>query len=194
MALLLTLDTSCVSAVANPKPTDDPVEVAALSGLIDMARANEVALQLTTAYDRDFDRWSDPNGVAARLASLRKPRRFRLAPGVFRLDVSRLGTDVLGGDEDVELDRRLRELLRARLATDDLPAYETDPDIPAKLFSDIDHLLAHRRSSANAFVTLDKGLLRKTNGLASLGIEVRRPTEIVARLRQGPAGTAEGTS
>ena len=107
---LLTLDTSCVSALANPQDSNELCEVDALTRIVDSARDGCVRLQLTTAYDRDFERFTVTEGRAARLAWLAQAPPLPRAPGVFRLDVSALDAgDVIGGDEDDELDQRLRD-------------------------------------------------------------------------------------
>lgn len=112
----MTLDTACISAVANPATSNDPSEVAALESLVDMARSGRVELQLTLAYERDFERWTDDAGRRARLQWLAEAPPMRRVAGVFRLDVSRLDAgDVLGGGVDVELDRQLRDILRPSL-------------------------------------------------------------------------------
>src|SRR5947209_218077 len=63
----LTLDTSCVSALANPSSSDDAGEVVALGDIIDLARAGRVKLQLTASYERDFKRDKDEPRRAERL-------------------------------------------------------------------------------------------------------------------------------
>lgn len=54
---------------------------------------------------------------------------------------------------------------------------------PAKRTSDTDHLIAHHRSAAHAFVTLDEcTILVHRDALAQLGVKVCWPTEAVAMI------------
>lgn len=182
---LLTLDTSCVSALANPQPSNDKAEVVALEQLVDLARHGDVALQLTEAYERDFDRWEDPEGRRARLDWLAKADHLRRrVGGILRLDASVFdGPDVLAGPADVELDRRLRDLLRPSPGERDVPSYEDEPNAAAKAFSDIDHLVAHVRSGATRFVTLDVAtILKRREGLEVLGIVACLPSDAIRAL------------
>jgi hypothetical protein len=181
---LITLDTSCVSALANPSSTNDPSEVAALDSIIELAQAGVVKLQVTTAYDRDFDRWKDEVGRRERLDWLASVPLIERAPGVFRLDVSRLnGPDLLGGSGDVVLDGQLRALLEPnRRSVENLANYEDDSVALARIMSDVDHLIAHNNSGADWFATLDEGILGKRESLRELGIQVARPTEIVVSI------------
>jgi hypothetical protein len=178
----LTLDTSCVSALANPSSTDDAAEVAALGGIIDMARAGTVKLQLTASYERDFERWKDEPRRAERLDWLAEAPPIPRVGGIARFDVSVYdGPDVYASDEEVELDRQLRANLLPSRAGQSTPAHEDEPGAAARRFSDIDHLIAHARSGALMFVTLDdKTILRRRDALAALGIVVGLPSDALA--------------
>ena len=109
--------------------------------------------------------------------------------GIFRLDVSTLGgPDVLGGGGDVDLDHQLRMILAPTVTKRPIPGHEVAPHAAAKAFSDIDHLIAHLRSGADAFVTLDVStILNRGSALADLGIVVCRPSEALTHL----AGSAK---
>jgi hypothetical protein len=173
---VFTLDTSCVSALANPEnSSSDPTEVAAMDRIVDLAREGLASLQLTTSYERDFGRWTNETGRKERLEWLGQVPMLPPAPGLFRLDVSTLdGSDVLASDDEEPMDGQLRTILGPSL-------HDTSalmPDRVAKSFSDIDHLLAHWRSGADQFVTLDyKTILHKQTDLAAIGDTVCRPTE-----------------
>ena len=184
---LLTLDTSCVSALANPQDSNELCEVDAVTRIVDSARDRRVRLQLTTAYDRDFERFTVAEGRASRLAWLAQAPALRRAPGVFRLDVSALDAgDVIGGDEDEELDQRLRDILMPSLGARPVPPYEEAPGAAAKRFSDLDHLIAHWRSGADAFVTLDTNtILNRTEALERLGIRACKPSQALPFLPDG---------
>jgi hypothetical protein len=184
--LVITLDTSCVSALANPQDSNDQDEIPALDALVDLARQDEIVLQLTSAYERDFERYGDDDARSQRLQWLATAPPIQRVGGVFRLDVSVLnGPDVLGGESDVQLDQQLRQILRPSLAhPGEIPGYEDDPRAAAKLFSDIDHLIAHFPSGAQWFVTLDaKTILKRHDALKGIGIEVRRPSSALAELQ-----------
>jgi hypothetical protein len=181
---LLTLDTCCISALANPTATNDPSEVTALQRIVDLALEGRVQLQVTAAYERDAIRWRCVDGQAARAAWLASAPELPRAPGGFRLDVSELqGGDVLGGQEDVDLDQQLRSILRPSLSALALSSHEEAPGAATKLLSDIDHLMAHRRSGADAFVTTDvKTILNRAEALVGVGIIVCRPTRAITFL------------
>ena len=66
----------------------------------------------------------------------------------------------------------------------DIPGSEQFPGAAAKVFSDVDHLIAHLESGANVFVTLDKStILKRRAGLAAEGIVACLPTEAINTLR-----------
>lgn len=145
---LLTLDTSCISALANSQTSVPVAEVEALDALVDGAQVGELRLQLTASYERDFERWTDTAGRAQRRAWLASAPTMARVGGIFRFDASVWdGPDVLAGDDDVELDRRLRGILVPSLKLADVPGHDEAPGGAAKAFSDIDHLIAHRRSA-----------------------------------------------
>lgn len=182
----LTLDTSCVSALANPSPSNDAGEVAALNDIIDLARAGRVNLQLTASYERDFERWKDEPRRAERLDWLAQAPPIPRVGGMARFDVSDYnGMDTFASDGDVVLDQQLRSILRPSLAGQSIPAYEDEPGAAAHLFSDIDHLMAHVRSGALMFVTLDTNtILVRRGALAALGIVVGLPSEALAAVTE----------
>jgi len=182
--LTLTLDTNCVSAAVSPQPSDPPTEVAAILELVDAVKTDRVKLQLAAAYDRDVERWRDRDGRKKRSEWLANIPVVRSVGGVFRLDVSVLGgPDVLASDVEVALDASLRALLAPTKTARPIPGHEEAPGVAAKVFSDIDHLIAHARSSADAFVTLDEAtILSRRVGLAHQGIEVCRPSDALGLL------------
>ena len=177
---VLTLDTVCVIYLADPSPTHIEAERSALECLLDAARTGHLSLQLTASYDRDLGRLQDSRIRGARLRWLENaPVAPLRAAGVARFDVSVYdGPDVLASDEEADLDGTLRCLL---ISDEVVERAIADPTQGAKRFSDIDHLLAHRRSGAAAFVTIDKKLDNTHRAaLADLGITVMRPTEAAA--------------
>jgi hypothetical protein len=182
---LITLDTACVSAVANPQTSGDQAEVDALTELIDLARVGTVRLQVTTSYERDFERWNDESGRQERLQWLADAPPIGQAPGVFRFDVSALdGPDQQAGEKEIDLDARLRQILGPeRARRHDLPSHEDDPGAAARVMSDIDHLLAHYKSGAAWFVTTDvRTILKRSAQLAEVGINVTLPSQALQRI------------
>ncbi len=140
-----------------------------------------MTLQLAEAYERDFSRYTDHDGRRQRLAWLQQnPVAERRASGACRLDVSVVdGNDLIVGDEEATLDQQLVAILRVRGG----PA--------PKAYSDIDHLLAHHMSGADAFVTVDQStILNHRDALAAHGITVLNPAEAVNRATSpGPPET-----
>jgi hypothetical protein len=159
VVLRFTLDTTCVIAMAKTESGNPPTEVEAIAQLIDMARDGRVQLQLTAAYDRDFDRYRAPEGRSRQMEWLSNvPIIEQRASGLFVIGVSVLdGPDVIASDEEAATYDRIRSILDpgfdADLASDDPPASL------AKRTSDTDHLIAHWRSGATAFVTLDSATI-----------------------------------
>lgn len=113
VAFLFTLDTTCVIAMAKTENGNRPDEVAAIARLIDMARDGRIELQLTVAYDRDFDRYRAPEGRSRQLEWLSKaPILDERASGLFVIGVSVLdGPDVTASDQDAGLYERIRSIL-----------------------------------------------------------------------------------
>jgi len=164
-----TLDTSIVSAADRRLSEHDLISI---DRLIELGREGTVMLQLAEAYERDFSRHVGDERRQRRLDwLLQSPVVEKRASGAFRLDVSSLdGNDLLADGDVVQLDKALIDLLGVR------------GEPPAKAYSDIDHLIAHYMSGADAFITVDsKTILRHRERLAELGIVVLTPAEAVAR-------------
>ena len=64
----------------------------------------------------------------------------------------------MGGDADVALNERLNGS-RPTTSARRLAGYEEATGVAAKVFSDIDHLIVHVKSRADAFVTFDQGTI-----------------------------------
>ena len=181
MALRFTLDTTCVIAMAKTESGNPPTELDAIARLIDMARAGRVELQLTASYDRDFDRYRSPEGRSRQLEWLSNvPVIPERAPGLFVIGVSVLdGPDVIASDQDAAMYERIRSILdpdfNGNLLSDD-PSSRL-----AKRTSDADHLIAHWRSGATAFATLDSStILVRRGALQQHRLSVCWPSEAVA--------------
>lgn len=181
MALRFTLDTTCVISMVKPETGNPPDEVDALAQLIDLAREGRIDLQLTVAYDRDFDRYKPPDGRSRQLEWLASaPIVEQRTAGLFVIGVSMLdGPDVVASDEDAALYDKIRSILDPGF---DGAALADDPPWRlAKRTSDTDHLIAHRRSGADAFVTLDDStILIHRNALRRCNVAVCWPAEAVA--------------
>ncbi len=181
----ITLDTCCVSALANPSPTDDPNEVWALQTFVRKFEEGTVQLQLAAAYEDDVERDPSDERRRGRVAWEQSLPPIPRVAGVFRFDVSRLDDPltVLGGDRQAELDKLLRGLLEPnRQSQANLDERVGDRDALAQLISDVDHLIAHDWSGADWFATMDGGILAKRTELAELGIAVGLPTLILVSL------------
>lgn len=180
MPMRFTLDTACVVTLSKSEPDTPPDQIAALVQLVDLASDGVIELQLAAAYDRDFDRYKAPDGRARQLAWLAAaPIAEPRVSGLFVIGVSVIeGPDVIASDEEASLYDDIRAVLD--------PAFDGSNlgDEPhsrlAKRTSDIDHLIAHGRSGADAFVTLDDTtILVHRARLARLGVLVCWPTEAV---------------
>lgn len=182
MTLRFTLDTACVIAMVKTESNNPPGEVEAIARLIDLAREGGIELQLTVAYDRDFDRFKTPEGRVRQIDWLAcAPIAGQRASGLFIVGVSEIdGPDNISSDEDAETYRTIRTILDCGVegvaAGGAEPAWQL-----AKRTSDADHLIAHRRSGADAFVTLDDStILVHRDALRQRHIAVLWPSEAVA--------------
>jgi hypothetical protein len=168
--ILFTLDTSIVCA-ADHRQTSHDLE--SIDRLIELGHQGVITLQLAEAYERDFSRYTGDERRYQRLVWLQtNPVLEYRASGAFRLDVSSLGgNDALIGSKEASLDRDLLASLRAK------------GNPIAKAYSDIDHLLAHQMSGADAFVTEDeKTILKRRDVLATLNVVVLTPAEALAKV------------
>ncbi|MTA13922.1 MAG: hypothetical protein F2534_15085 [Actinobacteria bacterium] len=174
MPLTMTLDTSCVIAIVERQEVH-PLQ--ALDELVELAEAGHIRLQLAEAYERDFERFRrDEKARVDRLRFLASaPIEPRRAGGPARFDVSRFdGVDVWASETDARLADELQRILPGKGSN------------LSKRHSDADHLLAHRRSRADLFVTVDRTtILVYANELAELGIVVIDPVEAVIYARRG---------
>ena len=176
-----TLDTACIIAMVKTESNNPPAEVAAIIRLIDSARDGRIHLQLAVAYDRDFDRFRAPEGRARQIEWLASaPIAGQRASGLFIIGVSVIdGPDVISSDEDAELYDAIRTIVETGFdgaALADEHAWRL-----AKRTSDADHLIAHSRSGADAFVTLDDStILIHRDALGQLNVAVCWPSEAVA--------------
>src|SRR4051794_35740223 len=166
--LNLTLDTSCVIHGAQQQ------EQGALADrLVEVAHAGRVRLSLTTAYARDQES-NPPERVRINEAWLAGLPVVTEVPGPFRLDYSAVdGPDVLlpgparwdysrwdgpdvmvdGGEHADAIVRRI--VLPPRLWAENMDQHSVLTDKDAKRFHDVQHLMAHRMSGNDAFVTSD---------------------------------------
>ena len=185
MTRRFTLDTACVIAMVKTESNDPPAEVAAIARLIDLARDGRIELQLAVAYDRDFDRFKTPEGRVRQLEWLASaPIAGQRASGLFIIGVSMLdGPDVISSEKDSELYDAIHTILDPGFdgaALADEPAWRL-----AKRTSDADHLIAHSRSRADAFVTLDDStILVHRDALGLRNVAVCWPSEAVAMVEE----------
>lgn len=149
--------------------------------LFDASLVGRVKLQLSTAFERDRLRTKGDLSKIERATELGcwilgQPVEPDRIGGAIRLNVSELGGEDLICDEAVKaLDKNLKSLLFKWNSN------STEFD---RLYSDIDHLLAHHMSNNDAFVTLDNKTIYKFRiQLATYGIEVLTPAEAVQKLK-----------
>ena len=168
--MMLTLDTCVVLGLVNGDLDD---EAAAAQDLIGLAELGVINLQLTESFRRDLARNRDPQRRIRNLDWLSTaPVARAIAGGPFRLDVSTLDTADFTADPELELLSQELEAL-----------FEMKGKTPDQQYSDIDHLLAHKYSDADVFVTVDCAtILRFREGLETLGILTALPSEVVADL------------
>lgn len=178
---VFTLDTSCVIAVVKAEP-----DAIAVEGLIDAARAGQVKLWTTAAFDADMTRASNEN-LSANLGWLADQPILQGAPGPFRLGYSMLdGPDVLISEADAEAVAAVEGIV--------LPAqYRQDQvSLPEEAFiakwnrrtNDVQHLAAHHIAGHDAFVTSDRDdIINKRDQLLELGIRVYTPEEALRALK-----------
>jgi hypothetical protein len=137
----------------------------AAARLFELARAGRVELYTTTRIELDIP--DEP--LRSQIASL------KIAPiGTgFRLDVSRLDSpDYLVSSEDVALSSRLMNLL--------FPNASSESPKQQNRTADVDHLLGHLTSGNDYFVTQDRGILERTQGLLKEKIAVVQIAEAVS--------------
>jgi hypothetical protein len=164
-----TIDTSVVIAADQRQEQHD---LPSINRLIELGHEGTVMLQLAEAYERDFSRYVGHDRRQRRLDwLLQSPVVEKRASGAVRLDVGSLDGNDLQADGDVDhLDKALIDILGVR------------GNPLARAYSDIDHLIAHRMSGADAFITVDADtILCHHEALAELGILVLTPAVAVAR-------------
>ena len=170
--LLLTFDSSVIFAVIKRETYHD---LSAIEQLISLARESIISIQVTEAFRRDVSRSRVSEVIARQLDWLAKsPVLQGSVGGVFRLDVSLLGSNDMLCDKRTEtLNDKLIELL----------GIQGKAANPSRAYSDIDHLLAHALSGADMFVTVDEDtILNRQKGLWGLGLKVLRPAEALRRV------------
>lgn len=170
--LLLTFDSSVIFAVIKRETYHD---LSAIEQLISLARESIISIQVTEAFRRDVSRSRVSEVIARQLDWLAKsPVLQGSVGGVFRLDVSLLGSNDMLCDKRTEtLNDKLIELL----------GIQGKAANPSRAYSDIDHLLAHALSGADMFVTVDEDtILNRQKELWGLGLKVLRPAEALRRV------------
>lgn len=156
--MLLTLDTSIVISAWK---RDDQSDLESIDALLACGGYGRVSFQLTEAYERDFSRYACESGRLKQLMWVgSSPILKDRAGGAFRLGVSLMGkNDLLVSEAEKELDKALTDLLGL-----------ADPPLD-KCYSDIDHLISHWLSGAEAFITSDnRTILAHSFKLKALGI------------------------
>jgi hypothetical protein len=166
--LHLTLDTCCVIAAAQ-----DGRHSAEIDQLVNLARAGDVGLWLTSAFYVDQVRASDEN-YRTNLQWLSERALIRQVPGPFRFGLSKFGgPDELVSDEIAEADEKIKSILRS--------SYKAGDAFPSRKVNDIHHLTAHLMAGHDAFVTQDDDdMIKRRQKLRNdVGITVVTPAEAV---------------
>jgi hypothetical protein len=166
--LHLTLDTNCVIDAAQGGRHS-----AEIDQLVNLGRAGDVGLWLTSAFGVDQARASDENR-RTNLQWLSERPLIRQAPGPSRLDLSKLGgPDMLVNVEIFQADEKIKSILR--------PSYRAGDAFPRRKINDIHHLTAHLMAGHDAFVTQDEDdMIKRRQVLRNdVGITVVTPAEAV---------------
>jgi hypothetical protein len=180
--ITLTLDTSAVLHGVQRQAFAEHVD-----SLVDLARAGVAGIWITSAFEDDQLRASDPNR-RANLEWLAERPCIGEVPGPFRLDYSVLGgKDVLVDDRAAELGSLVeRIVLPPSLWPGSADPQAVSPATWRKRLIDVQHLVAHVMAGHDLFVTTDQDdILRKRNRLLSeVGIRVVDPLEAIQHLLQ----------
>lgn len=175
LSMILTLDTCVVLAAVNREESHD---LASIDQLFELAASGRISIQLTEAFRRDLSRTikDEATSAARRNWLAESPVMPSPVGGVFRLDVSLLGSNDMLCDKRTEtLNDTLIELLGVNRSLAD----------PSKAYSDIDHLLAHAISGADILVTVDeRTILNKQEELWRLGLKVLKPGEALHQVTE----------
>ncbi len=123
-----------------------------------------VDIGLSTRFEKDKQLDADIERVKRDYAIA---RWFPVVPGPFRLDVSRLGQDLLADGEVMDKLQRLFGI--------DNPA-----NANSRTLWDVDHLYGHFAAGRDYFLTWEERILKKSRHLAELGIRVLRPDAFLA--------------
>lgn len=187
IVMTLTLDTSAVLHGVQRQAFAKHVD-----SLVDLARAGVVRLWITSAFDDDQARASDPNR-RANLEWLAERPCIGEVPGPFRLGYSILGgKDVLANERAAELGSLVeRIVLPPSLWPGSAEPQAVSSATWRKRLIDVQHLVAHAMAGHDLFVTTDQDdILKKRDRLLSeVGICAVDPVEAIQHLRLNAQGS-----
>ena len=168
--LKITLDTNCI---INRFDTDSPsrTSVDALETLFKLHETSQLELAITTRVETDLSRDKD-TCRSARILSLCSS--LPTIGAVAQWDISKWNRDIWGSEEWGKLRQRVQEILWPNLSTSD-GRYENKRE-------DISHIVAHHIHNRNCFVTDETAILRKSEAVAKIEIQVMCPQKCVDTL------------
>ena len=159
----VTLDTNVLQEYWKQRVNRDVVKE-----LLSLAREGTIELGVTRRIEDDIPR----PPLSAELAKL-PALGVKTTPGMFRLNVSRLGQDMWGDEEFAQFESTGNDLAVKR--------GRKPPD-----WRDWDHLHAHYALGRDAFLTWDKGILCLASELkARFQMVVMKPEDFLTRLGHG---------
>jgi hypothetical protein len=163
----ITLDTNCVIGLLDTK-SETATSTEELRELVRLALSGKIELSITTRVEVDVERDNDSQ---RRASMLKQIAMFPVIGTVARWDTSKWdGEDIWVGPEEQALAEEVQRTVFPGL-TPKSARYENK-------IADIDHLLGHKLSGRDIFVTDDSGILRRHAELrASFGIVVMKPAE-----------------
>ena len=164
--ITLTVDTNVIRDYTEPHRAGHEMA----KQLVALHKAGKCEIRLTTRLDVDVS--SEP--LKQRLESLDFLDAPRIGT-VFRVGFSALGTDMLADEEWVKKSDEIMDLL--------FPGADKDHARHKNRIADVDHLMGHKLSDREVFLTNDGGILDKGSELQRrLGITVVSPAEFLSGL------------
>lgn len=164
-----TLDTTCIIDLHQ---VEHPEFRQAMAKLIKLARSQELDLSVTTRVESQATREPTINEYR----NLVDNGTIQVVPSTTRLDYWKLGTDVLPDE------RLWKSIAQAVFPSRDPEILFRQPGKKVRDAVDIDHLYGHLLAKRDYFITRDEDILQAREELATLGIQVRKPAELIEEI------------